>query len=173
MQTELFSDGITKSAEISNCGRYRYVLLRTWDDSQPIATFIMLNPSTADADVDDPTIRRCIGFAKSWGRGGVTVLNLFALRSTDPKVLWSQTGFDDTVGYHNDDRIRRYLRCSSLMVAAWGAWDNAWMRRRLITIQDMVRFEKQSLWCLGRTKNGSPRHPLYVPGSQEPAPFDF
>jgi hypothetical protein len=77
---------IERTATISDCGRYRYTLGRTWSDEPPVL-FVMLNPSTADADVDDNTISKCIGFAKRWGHGGITVVNLYAWRATNPKEL--------------------------------------------------------------------------------------
>lgn len=76
-----------KGAIISDCQQYRYALWRIWDETKPFVMFIMLNPSKADAETDDNTVRRCIGFAKSWGYGGIYICNLFAYRSTDPKVL--------------------------------------------------------------------------------------
>jgi hypothetical protein len=76
-----------RAAVLSECGRYRYVLTRTWDHDLAACAFIGLNPSTADAHEDDPTIRRCIRFARDWGHGGLIMLNLFAWRSTDPRGL--------------------------------------------------------------------------------------
>lgn len=76
-----------RAAEFSGCGRYRYSLRRRWADGGPPACWIMLNPSTADAEKDAPTIRRCIGFSKAWGHNALVVVNLFALRSTDPTAL--------------------------------------------------------------------------------------
>lgn len=87
-----------KSAIISECGKYRYSLSRIWDENKANVLFIMLNPSTADGDVDDPTIRRCIGFAKSWGYGGIYVGNLFAYRATDPKELLK---VENPIGFEN------------------------------------------------------------------------
>ena len=139
-------------AVFSDCGRYRYLLTRRWGDG-PAATFVMLNPSTADAATDDPTIRRCIGFAKSWDCGSLNVVNLFAFRATDPRELLAAT---DPVGPRNDAFLHGYLPGA---VAAWGAHKMAAARAR-----GVVRaFSRSSpLWCLGVTKDGHPRHPLYV-----------
>lgn len=93
--SDLFMAAQRSSAVISECGSYRYRLERVWEAEKDRVAFIMLNPSTADASKDDPTIRRCIGFAKAWGFGGLIVGNLFALRSTDPKALY---GHKDPVG---------------------------------------------------------------------------
>src|SRR5262249_14212908 len=94
---------VRRAAVISDCGRYRYSLTRRWGDAaEPRALFVMLNPSTADAEQDDPTIRRCIGFAKAWGMGSLEVVNLYALRATDPAALLSAP---DPIGPKNDTMI--------------------------------------------------------------------
>ncbi len=151
---------IEKSANISPCGTYRYYLAREWDRERPTCCFIMLNPSTADATVDDPTIRRCIGFAKSWCFGKVVVLNLFAYRATDPKALGCGDLF---VGPMNDEWLRVNGSTADLVVAAWGAHPIAKAR-----VDDVLRLIPRPLMCLGRTKDGSPRHPLYVPADTMP-----
>jgi hypothetical protein len=149
---------MVRGAQISSDGRYRYLLGRQWSDA-PAATFIMLNPSTADADVDDPTVRRCIGFAASWGCGGLVVVNLYALRSTDPRALWSA---DDPVGPENDFYIASSARAFELpgapLVAAWGAHAKADRVDHVLTIPGVA----DRLQCLGTTKAGAPRHPLYL-----------
>src|SRR6185312_12359012 len=125
------------SAYISDCGRYRYGLGREWDyPAKPALTFIMLNPSTADAEQDDPTIRRCIGFAKRDGFGALTVLNLYALRATDPRELERA---DDPKGPENDTMLRLHLKRGGTFVAAWGAC--AFARRRARTVAAMARDE--------------------------------
>ena len=143
----------TKMAFISKCGAYRYLLARTWDRDRPHLPFIMLNPSTADHDEDDPTIRRCIGFAKREGFGGIVVVNLFALRSTDPAALFSHP---DPVGPLNDEALEVIADDHDFAVAAWGAHLMAARRR------DAIKLIFPRLKCLGRTKHGEPRHPLYV-----------
>jgi len=155
------AEELRRSAIISPCGRYRYRLERTWSDAAPV-TFIMLNPSTADAEIDDPTIRRCMGFARSWGAGGIIVANLFALRATDPTELEKANA---PIGTENDTAIVDAILASSLTVAAWGA--HKFAARRAVAVKRMIvgRIGGR-LKCLGRTKSGHPRHPLYVPASQ-------
>lgn len=147
------------SAVISDCGRYRYKLTR--QIPQPIrwvrpCLFIMLNPSTADAEQDDPTIRRCIRFAKREGCTRLTVVNLFALRATDPMELRKA---EDPEGPFNDGyllgAIEEHLK-TGVVVAAWGADPFAtrraeWLRNQIPPIE-----------CLGITKSGAPKHPLYL-----------
>jgi hypothetical protein len=152
-----------KSARISDCGNYRWTLSRHWGLGQALA-FVMLNPSTADADVDDPTIRRCMGFAKRDGYDGIVVMNLYALRATDPKHLLVA---GDAVGRENDpyltmlltERVRRGLP----VVAAWGAWPDR-DPGRVAEVLDLVTGVD---WrCLGHSKSGAPKHPLYIKGDQ-------
>lgn len=150
-----------KDAAISECGNYRYSLLRQWGDGAS-CVFIMLNPSTADADLDDPTIRRCIGFAKRENCDAIEVVNLFAFRSSDPKELEKA---HDPVGPLNNQYIHTAVQnARGPIIAAWGACP--YVRGRDKGTIDVVRFERGHIHCLGKTKNGSPRHPLYVPGDQ-------
>lgn len=144
---------IQSGAIISECGTYRYALERNWGGYAKVVAFIMLNPSTADATKDDPTIRRCIGFAKAWGCTGLRVLNLFALRSTDPKALYSHP---DPIGPENDDYLREWSADSQIVVAAWGVHGK--LRGRGTKVRGMV----PGLQALGVTKDGHPKHPLYV-----------
>lgn len=153
-----------QTAVISDCGNYRYVLTRPSEVARPdrgTALFLMLNPSTADAEVDDPTIRRCRGFAKAWGCNGLTVANLFALRSTDPEALLSNP---DPIGPANDGWLRQLASEYGDVVCAWGAHQMA--VGRSIVVAQLLRQAGARLWCLGTTKQGFPRHPLYVPGDQ-------
>lgn len=148
-----------RGADLSADGLYRYSLSRVWEQSRlRTATFVMLNPSTADALVDDPTIRRCIGFAKSWGCAGMHVVNVYALRATNPKDLWLA---DDPIGPENDQYLSDYaMRACKFgwpLVAAWGVHVKA---QRAIQVLDLPGME--ALQCLGTTKGGHPRHPLYL-----------
>lgn len=157
---------MNKSATISSCGQYRYTLTRLWDEKKPGALFIMLNPSTADASVDDPTIRRCVGFARAWDCGSVTVVNLFAFRATRPADLISlaKSALADAVGPDNDKHIRRALDDHNgrgdYIVCAWGSHgSNPVLRARLKHV--IYYLPLADLLCLDTTKNGDPRHPLY------------
>lgn len=150
---------LSSDAILSPCGCYRYLLTRTWDAALPVLVFCMLNPSTADASQDDPTIRRCIGFAQREGCGGVAVVNLFALRATDPdKIPLDSSAF----GPENITHITAAVK-GRRVVLAYGAHHLAhphvW--RPLI---DRIRQHAAGLYCLGTTKAGAPRHPLYVRG---------
>lgn len=153
----LFDRGAS-SAVLSDDGAYRYELARTWGDGPP-AGFIMLNPSTADADVDDPTIRRCIGFARRLNCDGLLVANLFGLRATDPRELAEHP---DPVGHLNDAHIGRLIVEADVVIVAWGAHPNT--SRRVAAVVELAEAAGRVLHCLGKTKAGSPRHPLYLAG---------
>lgn len=149
----LFPD--IKDAVISPCGRYRYRLSRTWDARKLPLVWIMLNPSTADAEVDDPTIRRCVSFSKREGAGGLEVLNLFALRAPDPKQLRVAP---DPIGPDNDEWIRQVLHPHTRVVAAWGEHG-----RHLDRGPTVLRtLSGLDVLCLG----DKPKHPLYIKGDQ-------
>lgn len=156
------------SATLSTCGRYRYLLSRREEDLLPRGehvVFCMLNPSTADAAQDDPTIRRCRAFARSWGWSGLKVVNLYALRSTDPAALWTST---DPIGPANDAHLAAIARDAGDIVCAWGA---AAPRERVHAVADLFTAAGARLWCLGTTKHGAPRHPLYVRGDAALIPW--
>jgi hypothetical protein len=153
-EDSLLGDG--GAAWFSPDRRYRYLLTRRWGDPRPWMTFIMLNPSTADAFADDPTIRRCVSFARREGCGGLSVLNLFAWRATDPRAL---RDCGDPVGPGNDHFIAGNAQ-DSLVVAAWGAHAAAAERGR--QVGGLLAESGVRLKCLGVTGDGSPRHPLYV-----------
>lgn len=156
------------TAVISECGTYRYMLRRDPPSglgfSMPdvgTALFIMLNPSTADATVDDPTIRRCKAFAYRWGCNGLAVMNLYALRSPSPADLWRHP---NPVGPDNDMWLRTAAREHETVVFAWGANAKPDRVREVHSIFSGSRHRQ--ILCLGTTKDGSPRHPLYVRGDQ-------
>jgi hypothetical protein len=150
---------VKASAVLSPGGSYRYLLSREWDEALPRCLFIMLNPSTADATQDDPTIRRCIGFAKAWGYGTLDVCNLFAWRATDPKALLKVA---DPVGPENDAHIRRAAAGAGLVVCAWGNHGMLMLRGK--AVNDLLRREGIASSCLGVTGTGQPKHPLYLRG---------
>lgn len=148
-----------KAAVLSADGAYRYELTRRLNDrirydDPPLLGWIMLNPSTADADVDDPTIRRCMGFAQTLGYGGIVVRNLYALRSTDPRELREHP---DPVGPDNDAYLYRTMQ-EPLTVCAWGTLGGQRGRRVHARLLD----SGAELACLGRTLHGHPKHPLYL-----------
>lgn len=154
-----------RSAEISQCGRFRWTLRREWDSAQPEqVAWIMLNPSTADAEVDDPTIRRCVGFSRDWGFGSLVVVNLFAYRTAYPRELRA-AGFP--VGERNDEVIRGAARGASLVVAAWGAESHPRARARARTVFDDLTCPPNEfeVYCLGTSSAGAPRHPLMMAAS--------
>jgi len=134
-------------------GPYRYLLWRRWAEAASVL-FVMLNPSTADAQRDDPTIRRCIGFARAWGFGGVEVVNLFAWRATDPRELRRAA---DPIGPANDRAITLAAARSHAILAAWGVHGALLDRDRQVT----ALLAGSRVRCLAHTGNGAPRHPLY------------
>jgi hypothetical protein len=144
---------ITKDAILSPLRNYRYVLTRQWDADKPYVAFIGLNPSTADEYEDDPTIRRCIGFAKSWGMGGVVMLNLFGFRATEPRVMMAAAY---PVGEDNDRHIFEQSSRAEFVIACWGGLEIC--RNRAAEVEKIV----PNMLCLKQNQNGSPRHPLYV-----------
>jgi hypothetical protein len=148
------------SAVFSEDMTYRYKLTRTWGTSGTHAVWVMLNPSTADARQDDPTIRRCTAFTKAWGLDGLVVVNLFALRATDPVEL---LGHPAPVGEANDRFIRDAVHPWSVVVAAWGTHKIAAARARAVL--GILTAQTDAVGCLGVTKDGRPRHPLYVPAT--------
>lgn len=152
------------AAEISSCGCYRYKLTRTWDDNRQVVVFVMLNPSTADGEVDDPTIRKCRGFAERWGAGGLVVVNLFAFRATDPKVCRKA---EEPVGPENDAFIEA-ATWRRRVICAWGAQTWADSRGRAVL---KLLGGAMSVECLELTKSGHPRHPLYARYDLVPVPF--
>lgn len=154
-------------AVFSGDGRYRYALTREWDASCSPVVFIMLNPSTADAAKDDPTVRRCIAFAKSWGYGGLIVLNIFAFRSTDPALLYNLTR-RNAAGDDNAEHILALARDRDC-VAAWGSHGALYNRGQETTAN--VAPVAARLDCLGVTANGQPKHPLYIEGTRVRKPW--
>lgn len=145
-------------AVFSPCRRYRYLLWRVWRPGDKLVAFIGLNPSTADETANDPTVRRCIGFAERWGYGGLVMLNLFAFRATDPKVMKAEP---EPVGPENDQAIWNAAMAVDQVIAAWGTHGEHQGRDK------RVRGQLQNLYCLGTTKDGHPRHPLYLPNDAE------
>jgi hypothetical protein len=161
---------VENTADISDCGKYRYWLTRCWDRSRPPLMFIMLNPSTADANVDDPTIRRCIHFAAREDCGGIAVVNLFAFRAKSPGDLPKQF---DPFGPRNQGYLMQALMRSGphnmKIVCAWGGMKFAQSYAEDFRL--LVERENVPVWCLGTNDDGSPKHPLYLKNEQPILPF--
>ena len=145
---------------------YRYVLRREWMLGYDAIAFVMLNPSTADDRKDDATVRRCIGFARAWGYKRLTVVNLFALRSTNPKGL---TMVEDPIGPQNDAHIVQELRSVVTVVAAWGP--NGTLHHRDRHVLKLIADEVHTANVLRLTKGLHPSHPLRLPKYLYPHPF--
>lgn len=145
----------------SRCDAYRYGLTRVWDAGSPAMLFIMLNPSTADEHRNDPTVARCETRARQMGYGGVMVANLFAFRATRPQDLKQAA---DPKGDLNDALLLHWVGHAGLTVAAWGVHGSHQNRCR-----DIAHALGPSVFHLGLTKDGHPRHPLYVSFTTEPA----
>lgn len=154
---------INKSAVID--GNYRYLLGREWNTKNPQITFVMLNPSTADADKDDPTLRKCIKFADSWGYGSLEVVNLFAFRATKPCDMAQA---NDPIGSNNNFYLQTATERAELIILAWGIHGSFLNRDKAVL--DLIS-GKQTLYCLGLTKAGHPLHPLWLSNSTQPVVF--
>lgn len=170
------SRDVSRYATISECGRYRYLLSRIWRESsgsparidwnpETSLVFVMLNPSTADAYQDDPTIRRCVGFARRDGFDGMHVINLFAGRATKPADLFRM---DDPEGPENRRVWNAVASSRHTIVCGWGAAPSA-QRQAEAFVETMG---ERPLYCLGLTKDGHPRHPLYLRNDASLQPFN-
>jgi len=156
------------NALISDCTLFRYWLTRdalTAGRLLPPALFVMLNPSIADALVDDPTIRRCRNFADDWGHNGIVVANLYAFRTPKPADLWKAK---DQVGPDNDRWLSELLEQHETVVCAWGAEAKQSRADQFIAL---AQAKGRTLRCLGKTLTGQPRHPLYVKGDTPLTPL--
>lgn len=154
------------SAIISDNGLYRYELRRKFLAGQGLCCFVMLNPSTADAEQDDATVRRCVAFAKSWGHGELVVVNLFAFRSTNPKNLFKAA---DPVGPENMAHLSSAALSSRAVVCAWGV-HGSFKSQGLNVLRRLNDLGVTPL-ALARTKSGHPSHPLYLPKDLMPVPL--
>lgn len=154
-------------------GPYRYSLTRTWNDRLAAVAYLMLNPSTADADHDDPTLRRCIHFAREGGYGGLHVVNLFAWRASDPSDLIQEAKSGvDIVGPGNNDAILEACIATVAVVCAWGALGGIF-KHRTKEVLGLLDAGGYRLLCLGQANNGQPRHPLYLENSTHIRPYNF
>jgi hypothetical protein len=162
MEAMTQTDLIHSDADFSLCRTWRYSLTRTWRADRGTIVFIGLNPSSADEVKNDPTVSRCIGFARRWGYGGMVMLNAFAYRATDPKDLKKAP---DPVGPHNDYWILIQSFAADVVVGCWG--NHGRFRDRETRVVELV----PRLLCFGKTKLGCPKHPLYLPGDAKLEPF--
>jgi len=193
------SEYITKGAHVSNCGTYRYCLWREWrlhpepaiwhmwedDDGNPVVdgagqqigeplacVFVMLNPSTADGDVDDPTIRRCVAFAKRFGFDRLEVVNLFAYRATKPSDMFDAAPNLDVIGWENQNHVNRALDGAGMIICAWGAHGGfAGQDETMLGWIDVGNWRDAPVVALGTTKEGHPRHPLYLKSDSSHTPY--
>ena len=158
------------SAEFDSDRKFRYALYRVWDDRKPNIGFLLCNPSTADENVLDPTLTRCLNYAQRFGGGGMAIANLFGLRSTDPKKL--ATKYEEgkeIVGDANDSVIQRISDESSLLIVGWGEYTGKVGRLVHHRAQEVLRMLKgRTIYALATCKDGCPRHPLYLPADLEP-----
>ncbi|MFM7087976.1 MAG: DUF1643 domain-containing protein [Candidatus Paceibacterota bacterium] len=152
------------TASFSKEYKYRYRLSRVWDISKPRVNFIMLNPSTANSKVLDPTVTRCAKYALSWGMGSLEVTNIFALRSTDPKKLILYT---DPVGKGNDYALAAAAAAADLVIVAWGSNGHLYDRDKKV----LNLLKKSDLFCLRVNKSTAPAHPLYLPSNLTPVRY--
>jgi hypothetical protein len=164
MITRSFLKGDAESiATYSDCERYRYALTRVWDPTGQKALFIMLNPSTATEYQNDPTVERCERRARTLGFGAFRVTNIFAWRDTDPKKMRAAS---DPVGPQNDVVILDSLAWADRVIAAWGT-HGAHLQRGP-QMEALLRYADGPLWHLGLTKDGHPKHPLYIGYAVQP-----
>lgn len=158
--TDIFGN-IYGGAEFSVCKKYRYQLFRVWDKTKPKIAFIGLNPSTANENENDPTIRRVISFANSWGYGGIIMYNLFAIVGSDPAILLTPIDLQKNNQWYLDGILNQ---CEDVCFC-WGSFKEAKERAK-----EIISLFDNSI-CLGINSDGSPKHPLYVPGKTKPINF--
>lgn len=152
-------------AAFSACGTYRYRLARHWAPG-PRLVAVLLNPSTACAETDDATLRACVARARGWGFSGLVIVNLFALRATDPRALRHAA---DPVGPGNDAALCRACAEAAAVLCGWGR--HGVLQGRAEAVTALLHDTGRPLWHLGRTASGQPRHPLYLSRSTPPLPF--
>ena len=165
MLADLFTQ---TGAVFTPCKRYRYRLWRTWDATKKPIVFLMLNPSIADENQNDPTVERCQRRAMAWGYGGLQVVNIFALVSTDPQGLYA---CDDPVGPENNAAILEAVKDAGMVVCAWGTHGEHVNRAREVV--ELLKAAGISPQCLGQNADGSPKHPLYVSYGISPMAYDL
>lgn len=159
-----------RSAILSDDGMYRYSLTRWWDTRLPRDLWVMCNPSTADADLDDATIRRCVGFSRRLGSGGFVVVNAYAYRATKPAAMWAAAAAGvDIVGPENDSWISGHLMTEAGgVIVAWGAHPKP---DRCAAVARLISRHGRKAHCFGVTKDGQPRHPLMLRNDAQLEPW--
>lgn len=167
---------VSGRAIFSACGLYRYTLERSWASLPRYVLWLMLNPSTADAEKNDATIRRCLGYARAWGYTGILVGNLYAWRSTSPAGLLAAAAKGaDIIGPENDRYVRGLVRRSSLVVCAWGR--SGPLTAAKFQVMQLFRPPREigvpDLHLLRMNANQEPAHPLRLPKSLEPVRWDY
>jgi hypothetical protein len=162
------SSSYATTAVLSPSREYRYTLTREWNEARDILNVIGLNPSTADETQDDPTIRRCVGFARRWGFGKLVMTNLFAIRATYPAALYAAA---EPVGPENDAYLRETARNVTAIVCAWGAHGE--LHGRGAAVAKALTQAGVLLNVFGFTQNGQPKHPLYLKAILEPSPWVY
>lgn len=162
LRTALGPEGLA-TASYDSTETWRFRLSRVWNPKLPRCAFVMLNPSTATEEVLDPTVTRCVKFAKSWGYGALEVVNIFAYRATRPADM---KAFDSPVGLANDDAITSAARAADLVLAAWG--NHGAHLGRGMDVRALLTESGTAVHFLRLTKRGHPGHPLYVRGDTEP-----
>lgn len=154
-----------KDAIIDDSGEYRYMLTRQWGTGNNFINFILLNPSTADHLIDDPTVKSCISIAENNGFDGLYITNVFAFRATQPSDLKKAS---DPVGPENEEYLKKYNKRCNMTIVAWGNHGSfLGGSERVLDI-----FKGQPLYCLEKNKSGSPKHPLYVQRETKPIRFE-
>lgn len=164
-QPSLFSDHYS-GARFSRCRTWRYLLWRRWETDAKMCAFVMLNPSSATESEIDPTVRRCIGFARRWGYGGLYVLNIFSLRATYPKEIYRHP---DPVGPENDATIEEICPLADKVICAWG--NHGLLNGRGQAVKQKIARLGCTPLCFEITSKGEPKHPLYVGYAVSPFPF--
>jgi hypothetical protein len=158
--------GNTEGAEFSECMRYRYKLWRIWDPNLGVCNFLMLNPSTADEMMLDPTVSRCMKYARANGYGALVVTNLFAFRATDPRELKNT---ESPVGEFNNEIILDVAKDSKIVVCGWGV--HGGHQQRSAQVLSIIATTGRKPYALAMTKGGEPGHPLYLRGDAIAKPF--
>ena len=154
---------IETGAQFSRCEYYRYSLWRFWEKDKGYVAFVCLNPSTADKIVDDPTIRRCVGYARDWGFGGMIMVNLFAYRSRNPTRLYI---VEDPIGPDNRFHLQAVSKKAAITIAGWGI--HGAYRDRDLEVMKLLK----DPYCLSITKHGHPAHPLYLRKDLKPIKYE-